>query len=99
MLRKATEAGLYKIIREAHPHWNDEASRIIVKNNVEQFDESLDDLISTYAETGMITFFQHGEFSIFDIIMIRDNCSFYDAVELIDAYIKDEVDGKLRIIE
>ena len=82
-----------------NPSWNPDSAKKLANDYVESWDERLEPLLQNYLSSGTESDYQHGEFSIFLIRALRHNCSYLYAMSLMDAYIKDPINGKALILQ
>lgn len=101
MLKKVTFADMKKLIEEQNPAFHKDYVEKKAKELIEVLDPRLDDVIEAYCKTSVKTDFsatQNGEtFSLYEIMAMR-NCSYYEAILLLDAFMKDAKTGRVRIL-
>ena len=98
MLQKITKAEMLSLISSAHPCWTPDAVNTLAETYIKHMDSRLDEPLYIYVSTGKMTDWRHDEFSILEIRALRHNCSYIDAVILMDAYLKDPARGRYRIM-
>ena len=98
MLSSVTNKELALALAKENPGWTDDALMTEANECLSFWDEQLDPVVAHYVKDGKCTDFKHGEFSVFIIRALRHNCGFLKAVSLMDAYIKDPVNGKAIIL-
>ncbi len=81
-----------------NPSWTLDAVKKQAAEYLSLWDERLSDLLNTYLTSGIEQDFQHGEFSVLLIKALRHNCGFLYALSLMDAYMKDPLNGKALIL-
>lgn len=81
-----------------HPTWNADAIHNIIDDFISNFDPRLENVITSYVLYEQELDFEYGEFSIYLIRAIRNNCCFLDAVMLMNEYLQDSFKGKALIL-
>ncbi len=98
MLRSVTPAQLEKLILEEHPMWDKNSVRKIAESYVSNIDERLEDALAAFIKDGTCAEYEYGEFTLYLIRAMRDNCSYLEAVVLMSEYMKDSAEGKAMIL-
>ena len=98
MIASITEKELALALAQETPRWSKEAIINEAKECLSSWDERLEPVVKKYIKEGVCSDFKHGEFSIFIIRALRQNCGFLKAVSLMDAYLKDSTHGKALIL-
>lgn len=98
MITNVTSQELERFLSKEHPAWHPQS----IHTHAEEYLSTIDDRLSLAAEawikTGKRVDYQYGEFSLYLIQALRQNCSYWDAIILMDAYIKDPLNGKALIL-
>lgn len=97
MINISSVDSLKAAIQKAHPSWDKPAVSTMANDFIKSCDPRLESIVEDYLSNNKETDITIGEFNIFLIRAMRGNCSFIDAVALMDAYIKDPVHGKALI--
>lgn len=85
------------IIKKDHPLWVDEAICSMAEKYISNLDSMLDEPLSHYLNSGVEDDFTYGEFSI-KLIQAFRSCSYFDAIVIMNEYIKDPVKGKAKLL-
>lgn len=98
MLRAISNQELEHLLTLDHPTWSTQA----IVQQAEEYRQFLDDRLEAplrrYLDTGKPQQFRVGEFSLLLIQSMRRRCSYFQAVVLMDAYLKDPRNGKALIL-
>mgnify|MGYP004644282649 CR=1 FL=1 len=81
-----------------HPNWNTDAIHNIIEKFIKSCDSRLESIISSYVLYDKEADFEYGEFSIYLIRALRNNCCYLDAVMLMNEYLQDSFKGKSLIL-
>lgn len=77
-------------------------SKQSIQDHAREYLSTIDDRLSPATEAlikkGQRIDFKHGEFSLYLIQALRHNCSYWKAILLMDAYLKDPLNGKALIL-
>jgi hypothetical protein len=98
MITSVTDKELAIALANENPGWSEEAVTTESREYLSCWDEELEPVVSKYIKEGVCSDYKHGDFSIFIIRALRHNCGFLKAVSLMDAYIKDPINGKALIL-
>lgn len=98
MLNNISLDQLARQIHKDNPNWTIEAAKRQASEYITLWDGRLSNILSDYLSKGAETDFKHGEFSLLLIKALRHNCSYLHAISLMDAYIKDPLNGKALIL-
>lgn len=98
MLNNISAEQLADTILANNPNWSAQAAKEQAAEYISQWDECLSEAVHNYLSTGFETDYKYGEFSILLIKALRHNCSYLQAVSLMDAYIKNSLNGKAMIL-
>lgn len=98
MINTITCQELESLLSLENPSWNSQSIHERAKEYLLTLDERLEPSLTALVKEGKKLDFQHGEFSIYLIQALRHNCSFLEAIILMDAYIKDSLNGKALIL-
>ncbi len=93
MLRTVTVEELTGLLREDHPFWAEEALVRQAEEYAETMDPRLEPLLRKYLDTGETANFRHGEFSVIQLQRLRKGASYFTALTMMDAYLKDPEAG------
>ena len=98
MLSNITTSELEMLITRDHTQWVHSA----VRNEAEQYranmDERLEPLLRNYLDTGTEQNFRSGEFSVIQIQRLKRGRSYFEALTLMDAYLKNADTGWAQIM-
>lgn len=97
MLKKVDDNIMYNFLREIYPTAEPNALMNKAKENIEGIDSVFDDIIFNYCKDGTLTEYTHGEFCL-SLIMALCDCSYPQAIILMDEYIKKPLIGKAKIL-
>lgn len=97
MIKVSSIDKLKEKLRLEHPVWDSNALDNYANELIATCSNELEEVIEKYISSDEETDYSHGEFSIFLIRAMRNNCGFIDAVTLMDAYLKDAFHGKALI--
>ncbi len=81
-----------------HPTWNADAIHNTIDSFISSCDPKLENIIVSYILYEQELDFEYGEFSIYLIKALRNNCCFLDAVMLMNEYLQDTFKGKALIL-
>lgn len=98
MIATITNQELELFLSKEHPAWHAQSIRDYAKEYLSTIDDRLSPALEALVKTGERVDYQHGEFSLYLIQALRQNCSYWDAIILMDAYIKDPFYGKALIL-
>ena len=97
MLYSVSLEELETLIREDHPHWVSEAVHNRAIAYRDSLDARLEEPLRILIREKRMSDVQYGEFSLYHIRALRHNCSYFQAILLMDAYMKDPQAGKALI--
>ncbi len=101
MLKKVDLNTIETFISSQNPSFNEQYVENHAKELIMNLDQRLDDVIYIYCQTAQkkdFSFTQNGEtFSLLEIMAMR-NCNYYEAILLMDGFIKDAKTGRSRIL-
>lgn len=101
MLKKVTLGDIEKLIEEQNPAFHKDYIGKKAQELIDTLDPLFDDVIESYCKTSVAMDFsatQNEEtFSLYEIMAMRD-CSYYEAILLLDAFIKDAKVGRILIL-
>lgn len=98
MLRVISRQDLERLLLQDHPTWIADAITRQAEEYRLRLDERLEEPLRQYLQTGTPQEFSYGEFSLLFIQALRHGCSYFQAVTLMDAYLKDPLNGKALIL-
>lgn len=98
MITNITSQELENFLAKEHPSWHTQSVHNHASEYLASIDERLAIVIEAFVKSGEQIDFQYGEFSLYLIQALRQNCSYWDAIILMDAYIKDPLNGKALIL-
>ena len=98
MLKNVSLDQLTHKIHNDNPNWTIDAAKAQASEYILLWDERLSNILNDYLTKGIETDYKYGEFSILLIKALRHNCSYLYAIYLMDAYIKDPLNGKALIL-
>lgn len=98
MLHAIANQELEHLLALDHPSWTAEALAQQAEEYRRFLDDRLEEPLRRYLDTGTPQQFQSGEFSLLLIQALRHGCSYLQAVILMDAYLKDPLNGKALIL-
>ncbi len=98
MIRSVSVKELEALVAADHPEWDRRAIEETAKEYAGMLDDRFDEPLRRYVREGEMAELRHGEFSLYLIRAMRKNCSYLQAVVLMDAYLKDELNGKALIL-
>lgn len=98
MLNNISVLDFSQALAEEHPYWDPAAINATAQNYINTWDEQLQDVVEKYISTREILNFKYGEFSILKIKALRCNCGFFEAINLMNEYIRNPKVGRLRIL-
>mgnify|MGYP006968134044 CR=1 FL=1 len=81
-----------------HPSWNTDAIHRIIDEFIRNCDSRLESSITSYVLYEQEVDFEYGEFSIYLIRALCNNCCYLDAVMLMNKYLQDSFKGKALIL-
>lgn len=81
-----------------HPNWDADAIHNIISKFIKNCDSRLEDILTSYITNEKELDFEYGEFSIYLIRALHNNCSYLDAVMLMNEYLQDSFKGKALIL-
>lgn len=85
-------------IHSDNPMWTIESTKNLASEYVSRWDNCFSDLVNDYLSQGVERDFQYGEFSLFLIKALRHNCSYLIAIDLMNSYMSDPLNGKALIL-
>ena len=101
MLKKVDFNMMKDFIEKQNPTYSKEYVESKAKELTETLDQKLDEIIYTYCTTGQMKDFSHTSgsetFCILEIKAMR-SCSYYEAILLMDGFIKDALSGRRSIM-
>ena len=97
MIRSVSPEEIETLILKDHPHWNRAAVRRKAQVYKDSIDDRLDEPLRILIQENRMADIQYGEFSLYHIRALRHNCSYFQAILLMDAYMKNQQDGKALI--
>ena len=98
MINSVSPKDLERKIAEDHPAWSPAARLEKAEEYLETLDERLEETLRLYVNENKISDFSYGEFTVLMIQALRRKCSYLDALFLMDAYLKDPLNGKAMIL-
>lgn len=98
MITNITNEELELFLIKEHPVWHTQSVQDHAKEYLSSIDDRLSPAIEALVRTGDHVDYQHGEFSLYLIQALRQNCSYWEAIILMDAYMKDPLNGKALIL-
>ena len=98
MIKTVTSEELASFLSEEHPSWMPSGLQKQADEYLLSIDERLTEALTALIKKGDCVDFKFGEFSLYLIRALRHNCSYFDAIVLMDAYIKDPLNGKALIL-
>lgn len=98
MITNITNQELELFLAKEYPAWHAQSVHDHANEYLTSIDERLAIAIEALVKSGERIDFQYGEFSLYLIQALRQNCSFWEAIILMDAYIKDPLNGKALIL-
>lgn len=98
MVRSITQKEMEALLRADHPAWDAGALERRAQELAGALDDRFDEPLRRYVREGEETNLRHGEFSLTQIRALRRKCSYMQAVVLMDAYLKDPLNGKALIL-
>ena len=97
MIKKINEIQLEKKLAKDYPLWAEEAHKQYARDVIMQMDDRLENALSGYVLNDLEENYKHNEFSIYEIRRLR-KCKYFEALLLLDKYIKDPVLGRSFIL-
>lgn len=98
MITTLTSKELADYLAKEHPSW----SALSIQNQASEYllslDNRLTESLTALIKNGDCVDYAFGEFSLYLIRALRHNCSYFDAIVLMDAYLKDSLNGKAMIL-
>lgn len=98
MISTITCQELESLLSLENPSWNSQTIHARANEYLSTLDERLAPCLTAFVKYNEKIDYQHGEFSIYLIQALRHNCSFLEAIFLMDAYMKDALNGKALIL-
>ena len=98
MLNDISVEDMRQLLASEHPAWKDAAVGKLAEKYTRSLDARLEKVLAHFIQTGERINFRYGEFSLLQIYALRENCSFFTAILMMDAYLKDPVSGKAMIL-
>lgn len=98
MISTITCQELESLLSLENPSWDPQSTQERAKEYLSTLDERLAPSLTALVKEGKKIDYQHGEFSIYLIQALRHNCSFLEAIILMNAYMKDSLNGKALIL-
>ncbi len=98
MLTRTSADEIASLLKNDHPTWASVSIQRQAQSYVETLDGRLEDLIRAYLATGTMKNFRHKDFSVLQIQHLVPGRSYFDAILLMDAYLKDERSGRALIL-
>lgn len=98
MLKNVTSAELAILLAREHPQWDPRVVQQQAEEHVAAMDSRLDPLLRQYLDTGETPNFRHKEFSVIQLQRLRKGTSYFTALLMMDAYLKDPVNGRALIL-
>lgn len=98
MITNITSQELESFLSKEHPTWHTQSIHDHAKEYLSTIDDRLSPAVEALVKRGEHADYQHGEFSLYLIQALRHNCSYWEAIVLMDAYIKDALNGKALIL-
>lgn len=98
MITTVTCKELEAFLSLENPSWNSQSIHERANEYLSTLDERLASCLAALVKKGEKIDYQHGEFSVYLIQALRNNCSFFEAILLMDAYMKDALNGKALIL-
>lgn len=97
MIRKIDEFQLEEKLAKVFPLWAHEAHKQYARDIIKGMDERLENALSNYVLNNSEDDFSYNEFSIYEIRRLR-KCGYFDALMLMDKYLKDPILGRSLIM-
>ena len=97
MIYSVTQQEMEKLLRREDPLMTDEAVARYAKKYLMEIDRSLEDALEAYIHLGEETNVRAGEFSVKIIQKLR-GCQYFQALLLLNGYIKDNETGRSMIL-
>lgn len=98
MINTITCQELEVFLSQENPSWDSQSIHERANEYLLTLDERLEPCITSLVKKGKKVDYHHGEFSLYLIQALRCNCSFFEAIILMDTYIKDPLNGKALIL-
>lgn len=98
MITTITCQELESFLSRENPSWNPQNIQARANEYLSTLDKRLGPYLAALVKRGERIDYQHGEFSIYLIQALRNNCSYFEAILLMDAYMKDALNGKALIL-
>lgn len=98
MITNITSQELELFLAKEHPTWHAQGVHNRANEYLTSIDERLATAVKALVKSGERIDFQYGEFSLYLIQALCNNCSYWNAIILMDAYIKDPLKGKALIL-
>ncbi len=98
MIQSVTQEEMERLLQKEHPAWTSRAIFNEATQLLQGLDNRFEPFLRTYLDTGKMTDYTHGEFSLFLIRGLRRNCSYLQAVLLMDTYLKNPRNGRALIL-
>lgn len=98
MLKTVTWEELTSLLTQEHPRWDKDAIQQQAKEYAATMDQRLDPLLRQHLNTGETPNLRFGEFSVIQLQRLRKGTSYFTALTMMDAYMKDPENGRARIL-
>ena len=98
MITTLTNKELADYLAKEHPSWSESSIQKQASEYLLILDDRLTESLTSFIKNGDCVDFAYGEFSIYLIRALRHNCSYFEAIVLMDAYLKDALNGKAMIL-
>lgn len=98
MLTCVTTQELAALIARDHPFWDLGAIMQQAQEYHETMDRRLETALRAYLDTGEQQTFRHGDFSLFQIQQMRPGRSYFTALTMMNAYLRDPESGRALIL-
>ena len=90
------QSSMEELLRQDHPYWTDQAIEVEAAKLTANLDPRFENPLLKYIK-GKKTDVECGDYSISAICLMRQ-CSYLEALTLLDEYIKDPAKGKALIL-
>ncbi len=98
MIKTVTSEELADFLAEEHPSWASDGLQKRAEEYLQSLDGRLEEALAALVKRNKCVDYQFGEFSLYLIRALRHNCSCFEAIVLMDAYMKDSLNGKALIL-
>lgn len=98
MLKTVNQSEIAALMTREHSTWDLNAIQKQAEEYAATMDHRLDPLLRQYLDTGATPNFRYGEFSVIQIQRLRKGTSYFTALTMMDAYLKDMENGRALIL-